>query len=151
MQRQKTRKVLKRAQADSISLYVQRDTSSISSKWTDNLSKISRVFDSNVFSTKVYERVFRGSVKDALKQQQVLAGAKARLQARNIYLLGHDDVGKDDILNTIIKAAPPTNAREREGIAHGIQMQKLCVGLMCIILKRGTPDWDNAQTSILLA
>jgi hypothetical protein len=39
----KTRKFLKRAQVDSVSLLVQRDNASFSSKMTDNLSKISRV------------------------------------------------------------------------------------------------------------
>jgi guanine nucleotide-binding protein G(i) subunit alpha len=57
----KTRKFLKRAQVDSVSLLVQRDNASFSSKMTDNLSKISRVFefDRDVFSTNVYERAFR--------------------------------------------------------------------------------------------
>ena len=68
----KNRKVLHRAKADSVSLYVHRDSASLTSKMTDNLSKISRVFefDSNIFSTGVYERAFRGSVRDLLRRRQ---------------------------------------------------------------------------------
>jgi hypothetical protein len=42
------------------------------SRFTDNLSKLSMVFpfDNIVFSSNVYERVFRGSLKASLRRQQ---------------------------------------------------------------------------------
>jgi hypothetical protein len=72
LEKPRTRRVLQRAKADSASLFVHKDSTSMKSRWTDNLSKVSRVFDFDpeVFSTGVYHRVFRGSLKYRLRQQQ---------------------------------------------------------------------------------
>ena len=57
---------------DTASLFVHRDTDSFITRMTDNLSKLSVVFtfDRELFISKVYERAFRGSVKESLKLLQ---------------------------------------------------------------------------------
>jgi hypothetical protein len=64
-----TRKIFQRVRDDSSSLYVQRDSASLSSRWTDSLSKISKVFnfDRELFVSKVYERALRNSLKDTVE------------------------------------------------------------------------------------
>jgi hypothetical protein len=71
LERPRTRRILQRAKADSASLLVHQDTSSRKSRLTDNLSKMSKVFDFDpaVFSSGVYHRVFRGSLMSSLRQQ----------------------------------------------------------------------------------
>jgi hypothetical protein len=68
---------------DSASLFVHRDSASLISQWTDNLSKLSAVFsfDRELFVSKVYERAIRGSVKKALRRQQGDTQARMRSQA----------------------------------------------------------------------
>ena len=100
---------------DSASLFVHRDTASLISQWTDNLSKLSAVFsfDRELFVSKVYERALRGSVKEALRRQQDDAKARMRSEAidrgleedsrklRNefkVLLLGDNDSGKREIV-----------------------------------------------------
>jgi hypothetical protein len=72
LEKPRTRRILRNAKADSASLFVHRDTTSRMSRLTDNLSKMSVVFDFDpvVFSSNVYHRVFRGSLKNSLRQQQ---------------------------------------------------------------------------------
>lgn len=74
-----TRKVFTRAQIDSASLYVNRDSASFVSRFTDNLSKLSVVFnfDSELFSSRIYQQALRGSVKEALRRQQDTKEARA--------------------------------------------------------------------------
>jgi hypothetical protein len=71
LERPKTRSILQSARADSASLFVHQDATSFKSRLTDSLSKMSKVFDFDtvVFSTSVYHRVFRGSLKYRLRQQ----------------------------------------------------------------------------------
>jgi hypothetical protein len=66
--------VITRIGVDSASLFVQRDSSSFFSGWSDNLSKFSIQFDFDreLFVTKVYEKVIRSSVKDSLRQKHGL-------------------------------------------------------------------------------
>lgn len=54
---------------DSASLIVHSDRSSLLTSYTDNLSKLSVRFDfdGELFSSKVYESVFRGPVKRSLR------------------------------------------------------------------------------------
>jgi hypothetical protein len=61
---------------DSASLFVHRDSSSFISRWSDNLSKFSVRFDFDreLFVTSVYEKVFRSSVKDSLRQKHSPTG-----------------------------------------------------------------------------
>lgn len=147
----KTRKVLKRAQADSVSLCAQRDTASFASKMTDNLSKISRVFefDQKVFSTRVYERAFRGSVKQALRKQQALPLSGRHPRHDCIYLLGDSEIGKNVVINALARS--PAIKSTAHWTLYRSAMQQLCVDLMCAIIKRGTPDWDAEHVSVLIA
>tara|TARA_R110002003_G_scaffold1635_1_gene23330 strand:+ start:29093 stop:29665 length:573 start_codon:yes stop_codon:yes gene_type:complete len=117
---------------------------------TDNLSKISRIFDfdSNVFSTRVYERAFRGSVKNALRQQSA-THSPALPHYEHIYLVGDDEIGKDLIINATNPVHP--SGYPEGWIAYRLQMQQLCVDLLCTIIKKGTPDWDAEQVSVLLS
>ena len=65
------RKNLDKMKGDSASLVVHYDSSSIVSKMTDNLSKLSMVFgfDSTLFVTNVYQRTLQTSYKQSLKWQ----------------------------------------------------------------------------------
>ena len=100
---------------DSASLFVHRDTASLISQWTDNLSKLSAIFsfDRELFVSRVYERALRGSVKEALRRQQGDTKARMRSQAIDrrlevdsrrlrreckVLLLGSDDSGKNEIV-----------------------------------------------------
>ena len=150
----KTRKVLDRAKADSASLYVLRDSASFTSRLTDNLSKISYVFafDRNVFSSKVYERAFRGSVKHTLKEQQQRTKSKSSSQSEqyeSILLLGEDEISKDRLVNDI-QAICGLDYVEEGWPRYRLKMQKLCIELIWTIIKRGTPcDWKTDQVSVL--
>lgn len=149
----KSRKVLNQAKADSVSLCVQQDSASFTSRFTDNLSKNSHIFDfdSHVFSTKVYERAFRGSVKNVLRQKQMVASPSARiLRYSDVFLLGEDEIGKDLLINAI-DAAYPQKYKDHDWVLYRSQMQRLCMDLMCIIIKKGTPDWDMDYVPTLLA
>jgi hypothetical protein len=78
---------------------------------TDNLSKLSRVFDfdQEVFSTKIYARAFRGSLKTVLRQQQAdktsalqpqpLVGPTQQNHSldRRVLLLGIGESGKSTV------------------------------------------------------
>jgi hypothetical protein len=139
----KARKVLKRAQADSVSLFVQRDTASFTSKMTDNLSKISRVFefDRDVFSTSVYERAFRGSVKQALKQPRDLNPPVPRPRYNRIHLLGDDESAKDLVVSAI---EPNFDDKFKQyWPEYQSEMQNLFVDLVRNILEWRTPGWDT--------
>lgn len=72
LERPRSRRVLRSAKTDTDSLFVHQDTDSFKSRLTDNLSKMSVVFDFDpaVFSSGVYYRVFQGSLKYRLRQQQ---------------------------------------------------------------------------------
>ena len=63
---------MKRIRDDSSSLYVHRDTASMFSGYTDKLSKLSVMFafDNELLSTKIYQRVIRGSLKEVIRQKQ---------------------------------------------------------------------------------
>ncbi|PVI03867.1 hypothetical protein DM02DRAFT_625395 [Periconia macrospinosa] len=89
LERPKSRKTLKRAKTDTVSLIVHRDTSSYMTKWTGSLSKISRVFDFDniVFSTRVYECIIRQSMKDTLRERR---GPKAPTNTTSVLIYGHD-------------------------------------------------------------
>jgi guanine nucleotide-binding protein G(i) subunit alpha len=67
-----TRKIFKRVKDDTSSLYVQRDSTSIYSRCTDNLSKISKMFefDRELFISKVYEKALRGSLKNTVENMR---------------------------------------------------------------------------------
>jgi len=69
LEKKSTRKVFRRVRDDSSSLYVQRDSTSLYSRYTDNLSKISKVFefDRELFVSKVYEIALRSSLKDTVE------------------------------------------------------------------------------------
>ena len=110
-----TRKIFRKLGSDSASLMVHRDAESLLSRQTDKLSKLSVVFsyDRELFSSKLYERVLRGSMKESLRRQQ--AGTKAMLPSQStdhritkdlehskrtskIILLGADDSGKTTVM-----------------------------------------------------
>jgi hypothetical protein len=74
-----SRKVFRRIRDDSSSLYVQRDSLSLYSRWTgtvSTLSKISKVFefDRELFISKVYEKALRDALKEKLGRQRLEGG-----------------------------------------------------------------------------
>ncbi|KAF2810536.1 uncharacterized protein BDZ99DRAFT_443396, partial [Mytilinidion resinicola] len=70
-----TRKMFKQVRDDSSSLYVLCDSSSLYSRCTDNLSKISMIFqfDRELFLSRPYSRAIRSSVRDSLRQTLMLS------------------------------------------------------------------------------
>jgi hypothetical protein len=114
LEKSKTRSILLSARADSASLFVHLDATSFRSRLTDSLSKMSKVFDfdSAVFSTGVYHRVFRGSLKYRLRHQQ-------QQQTFSLYLLrsienkpqneldGITETTSRETTSTISPQAPP--------------------------------------------
>ena len=115
------RNAMKQVEKDSVSLMVHRDTTSLVSRSTNNSSKLSMVFgfDRELFVSKVYGRVFRGSVKESLRRQQGISEvleAKERNKAINrgltqdmrrlqreckILLLGTSDSRKSDVVKNM--------------------------------------------------
>lgn len=155
----KNRKVLHRAKADSVSLYVHRDSASLTSKMTDNLSKISRVFefDSNIFSTGVYERAFRGSVRDLLRRRQQNMTAQSSTaqktesvstsnSLRKIRILGQDHTGKDLLVNCIEAAHLIDQEQCR---LYNSKLQELCIDLVSTIVKDRSDVCDDEDVRIL--
>ncbi|EXJ67286.1 guanine nucleotide-binding protein subunit alpha, other [Cladophialophora psammophila CBS 110553] len=115
LEKSSTRNVLRRMELDSASLLVHRDSASLISQWTDNLSKLSAIFsfDRELFVSKIYERAFRGSIKESLRRQQGDTQAKVRSQAIDrgleqdsrrlrreckVLLLGTRESGKSEIV-----------------------------------------------------
>jgi hypothetical protein len=82
------RAAIEQMKSDSASLLVLRDTDSIFSYVTDNLSKISKEFrfDRLLFGTKVYGKALRGSIKKSLQLQQAISRPGARHTFPNIDL-----------------------------------------------------------------
>jgi guanine nucleotide-binding protein G(i) subunit alpha len=72
LEKTSTRKIFKRVKDDTSSLYIQRDSTSIYSRCTDNLSKISKMFefDRELFISKVYAKVLRGSLKATVENMR---------------------------------------------------------------------------------
>lgn len=66
-----TRKALKKIRKDSESLIVHRDKNSLVTGYTDNLSKLSRVFsfDGDLFASKVYQSVIRNRLKLSIRSR----------------------------------------------------------------------------------
>ena len=156
----KTRKVLDRAKADSISLYVHRGSASLTSKMTDNMSKISRVFefDSNIFSTGVYERAFRGSVRDLLRRRQQTLRAhpiasppvectSTPRSLQSICFLGPDQIGMDLLIDTI-----QTDQRHLhdEWALHQWQLRKLFLSLVITIIRTRSDHCDEEDAGIVM-
>jgi hypothetical protein len=115
LEKSSTRRVLQQAEYDSASLFVHRDTDSFISNLTDNLSKLSVVFsfDRELFVSKVYERVLRGSIKESLRRQQGSVEAIRRSLAIdrridndlrmlrrecNVLLFGRDESGMSELV-----------------------------------------------------
>jgi len=71
LEKSSSRKAFKQIKDDSSSLYVNGDAASFYSRCTNNLSKISMVFqfDRELFVSKVYERALRGSLKESLRRR----------------------------------------------------------------------------------
>lgn len=114
LQKSRNRKVLGRAQFDSASLYVHRDSNSIISRFTDNLSKLSIVFDfdSELFASKIYQQILRGSVKQALKREQdnllswkidrrLQKDARSNQYEHKVIVLGTEASGRRDLMKMI--------------------------------------------------
>ncbi|KAL3472244.1 hypothetical protein BJX99DRAFT_262447 [Aspergillus californicus] len=71
--RTSSRRIFRQLNADTASLMVHRDTSSIATHFTDNMSKLSVAFsfDPQLFISGVYERFFRGLTKRVWGNPQI--------------------------------------------------------------------------------
>ena len=89
LEKSSTRNVMKQVKDDSSSLYALRDSASLLSYCTDRLSRLSMVFafDREVLSSRIYQRVIRGSLKDSIRQRQ----ADTRLAAQATQVQGDPD------------------------------------------------------------
>ena len=76
LEKYSTRKVMKRTRDDSSSLYVLQDTTSLLSRCTDGLSKLSLIFpfDKELLNTGVYQRILRSSLKESIRRQRAHVG-----------------------------------------------------------------------------
>ncbi|OBT78646.1 hypothetical protein VF21_02237 [Pseudogymnoascus sp. 05NY08] len=97
LEKPSTRRVIKRVKDDASSLYVQPDSMSIYSRCTDNLSKISKMFefDRELFVSKVYEKVLLGSLKDTvenIRQKQQRPGVMVSREERDRGLIIERDI-----------------------------------------------------------
>ncbi|RYP40254.1 hypothetical protein DL767_001797 [Monosporascus sp. MG133] len=74
LEKPKTRKVFRKIEHDTESMIVHRDKSSILSRYTGNISKLSMVFDFDheLFISRVYDRVLRASLKGAVRREQAV-------------------------------------------------------------------------------
>ncbi|OCL04708.1 hypothetical protein AOQ84DRAFT_380310 [Glonium stellatum] len=95
-----SRKILQRVRDGSSSLGVLRDKTSLCSKCTDNLSKISMVFpfDRVLFETKVYERALRASLKEILRRRQ----DDARLKYDNEGSEPEEQAERSSLINSLL-------------------------------------------------
>jgi hypothetical protein len=111
LEKSNTRKVLRRIENDTESLIVHRDTASLLSHCTDSLSKISIVFpfDCELFISRAYDKVIRGSMKEALRRQQA--------DARPIEAIS------PEATTTVVKAAKVRGAitKGTEGKSAGVK------------------------------
>jgi hypothetical protein len=110
-------------------LFVHRDSASFVTRFTDNLSKLSRVFDfdTEVFSTKPYERVHRSSVKQALRKKQAVHLPSPQ---QYILLLGDDDIGKMRVASSILAQHSFEQSPESILLAQSSRkLRKACVNL----------------------
>jgi hypothetical protein len=131
LENSETREVFKTIRDETSSLYVQRDSTSLYSLGTDNLSNVSVEFqfDRELFVSKVYERTLRGSLKEALIQQKkrikirppnkeklqnklshmmdalLEADARDRMRFR-ILLLGSPESGKKELVKKLMLMNP---------------------------------------------
>lgn len=169
LEKTSTRKIFKRVKDDTSSLYVQRDSTSIYSRCTDNLSKISKMFefDRELFISKVYEKALRGSLKDTVEnmrreQQQpyVIVTSEERnrnkLIERELYehakklrreckvlLLGDRDCAQTFIKSMKIAHSGGFTYEEREKYQEVVMNNIICVMEgMAGILKNGDIDLD---------
>lgn len=78
LEKSSSRKAIQRVKDDSSSLYVHRGSTSLRSTCTDKLSKISREFqfDRELFTSRVYERAVRSSLKRTLEHWKDNTGAR---------------------------------------------------------------------------
>ena len=72
LEKKSTRIVIAKVEKDSASLILQRDDGSLFTAWTDNLSKLSRIFpfDSELLATKVYNRAWRNAIRFSLRTKR---------------------------------------------------------------------------------
>lgn len=97
LEKTSTRRIIKRVKDDASSLYVQRDSTSIYSRCTDNLSKISKMFefDRELFVSKVYEKALRASLKDTvenIRQKQQRSGVRVSRNERDRGMIIERDI-----------------------------------------------------------
>lgn len=137
-----------------MSLYVHRDAASCTSKATDNLSKMSRVFDfdRDVFSTSVYERAFRASIQQALRRRPRrlstdLTKTREPVLYENIYLVGRSESARDSVVNAF--GSIDRRDYSQYWTQYEFNMKQVFVDLMCVIAKREMPQWAIAHVSVL--
>ena len=131
LERPSTRRAFERIASDTESLVVHRDSASFLSHYTDRLSKISVLFsfDGEIFASRVYDRVIRGSLKEALRRQQDIASAgqkrstsidhllkkdsrRLKLEVK-ILLMGSPGSSKEDIVARMKMGDTPLSAERR--------------------------------------
>lgn len=133
LERPRTRRILRSAKTDSESLFVHQDTTSFKSRFTDNLSKMSIVFDFDpaVFSSEVYHRVFRGSLKDHLRKKP-----QQPYTRNHTYDVESDDDCEDtldsttqDTMSTLTSQGPLTTRKVTSWTPshqHGLEVIRAC-------------------------
>ncbi|OBT50402.1 hypothetical protein VE04_09602 [Pseudogymnoascus sp. 24MN13] len=168
LEKSSTRRVIKRVKDDASSLYVQRDSMSIYSRCTDNLSKISKMFefDRELFVSKVYEKALRGSLKDTVEnirqqrsdvrvsreerdrdmiiERELKEHALKMSREARVVLLGEHDCMQVFIKNMKIKHADGFTDDDRRMYKEVVMkhMMRVMEG-MVLIQKNGDTDLDD--------
>lgn len=130
LERPRSRKTLQRAEQDTASLIVNRDASSRRSIWTDNLSRISKVFDFDIaiLSSPVYERTFRDTVVTSLREHR-----KRKIASKTISIMiytndldAQDRLVEELVPSDLLSAIPPTEtSHETITFEWGLEQVKL--------------------------
>ncbi|KAL4884618.1 hypothetical protein BJY04DRAFT_215081 [Aspergillus karnatakaensis] len=107
--RSSSRKVLRQINADTASLMVHRDTSSVATQMTENMSKLSVTFsfDREIFASSVYGRFFRGLTKRVVRSRpsdstpRPIANDKTPRYSQSVLISGSNARSVANLLQTM--------------------------------------------------
>lgn len=118
-----------------MSLLVHRDSSSFVSRWTDNLSKLSHVFefDKEVLSTRVYENVFRNTFKRSIRHQAMVV---PKAPVYYCLLAGDNNVSKVNIERSILSCHTYKQSADAAYLVNSdLALQRSCVKYTLMIIR----------------
>ena len=108
LEKSSSRKTFQKTKIDSASLIVLRDDSSFITRLTDNFSKLSLVFDFDpqLFSSTVYQRHVRGTLKEHILRQRTQLNEPERYSGYRVFIFGQDDDTRSWFINMVDQLYP---------------------------------------------